>query len=146
MKQHFSAGGVVWQKNSNGKIEVLLLHRFKDAHWQFDSWHLPKGTMEKGETKKETAKREIEEETGYQVKAGGYLGSLKSTWGHQGQVIYKTTYYFACRPIKRISPPNPEHNEVKWVEINEAIEKVSLFPIFEKEEIILKKLKRALSS
>jgi len=142
----FSAGGVVWRKNKKGKIEVLILHRFKGERWSFDSWHLPKGTIEKDETKKGAAKREIEEETGYKVKVGNFLGSLKSTWNRKRQIIYKTTHYYNCRTIKKVGLPSPEHDEVKWVGIKEAIKRISVFPIFEKEEVILKKFKRVFSS
>lgn len=48
-----AAGGVVY----NTKKEILLIHRR-------GFWDLPKGKEEKGETIKETAIREVEEETG----------------------------------------------------------------------------------
>lgn len=137
----YSCGGIVWRKNKKGELEVLLLHRFKNDHWKYDSWHLPKGTIEEGETKKEAAKREIEEETGYQIKVFNRIGSLKSTWNYKGIIIFKTTYYYNCKPIRKLRSTAFEHDEVKWIELNEAIKKVSSFPIYEKEEIILKKFK-----
>lgn len=144
----YSCGGIVWRKNKKGDIEILLLHRFKTDHWHYNSWHLPKGTMRQGETRKEAAKREIEEETGYAVVVKKYLGKLKSTWDYQdqGTLINKTTYYFICQPIKKLRSIRFEHGEIKWVEINKAIKRVAKFPIFEKEEVILKKFKQALSS
>lgn len=139
----YSSGGIVWRKNKKGEAEVLLLHRFKTDHWNYDSWHLPKGTIKKGETKKETAKREIKEEAGYKIKVMRYTGSLKSTWKYKDITIYKTTYYYACKPIKKIISAIQEHDEVKWVAINEAIKRVSLFRLFEKEERILNKFKKS---
>lgn len=138
----YSCGGIVWRKNKKGKLEVLLLHRFKTDHWDYDSWHLPKGTACKGETKKEAAKREIEEETGYKVEVLNKIGSLKSTWHYKDVKIYKTTYYFVCKPINKMRSSAFEHDEVKWVELNEAIKRVAAFPFFEKEEKILNKFKK----
>lgn len=137
----YSCGGVVWRKNKKGELEIVLLHFFKTDRWHYDSWHLPKGTMRQDETKKETARREIAEETGYRVAVKKYLGKLKSTWEFKGTTINKTTYYFIGQPIKKTRPIRFEHGEIKWVEINEAIKRVAKFPIFEKEEVILKKFK-----
>lgn len=142
----YSCGGVVWRKNKNNKIEILLLHRLISKHWRYESWHLPKGTMHQGENQKETAKREIREETGYEVRVGKKIGFLKSAWDYKGITIFKTTYYFICRPIKKVSSKVAEHDEIKWIEINEAIQKTKEFPIFEKEGVILKKFKQVLSS
>ena len=51
-----AGGGVV--QNSNK--EILFIYRMK-------KWDLPKGKLEKGETIKECAKREVEEETKVKV-------------------------------------------------------------------------------
>ena len=57
MKREFSAGVVVFSMR-NKTIEYLLLH-YASGHWDF-----PKGHIEKGETKQETALRELKEEAG----------------------------------------------------------------------------------
>lgn len=57
MKKEKSAGAVI----INDK-KVLLLH-YSSGHWDF-----PKGHIEKGETELETAKREVKEETGLDIK------------------------------------------------------------------------------
>lgn len=56
-----SSGGIVYRKGNNG-IEVLLLER-KNAKG-VSEFVLPKGRMENAETAKDTALREIGEETG----------------------------------------------------------------------------------
>lgn len=57
-----SCGGIVYRRNPQGHIEVLLLEwRNKRG---FSKYVLPKGHMEASETAKETALREICEETG----------------------------------------------------------------------------------
>ena len=53
----------------NEKNEILLQHR-GDDHF----WGLPGGIMELGELPEDTAKREVFEETGFNVKIVRYLG------------------------------------------------------------------------
>ena len=60
MAQEYSAGMIVFNTSSN-PMSVLLVHHMNGNHWGF-----PKGHQEKGETSLETAKRELEEETGVQ--------------------------------------------------------------------------------
>ena len=63
-----SCGGVVIFR---GKI-LLLYKNYKN---KYEGWVLPKGTVETGEEYKDTAVREVQEETG--VKAGiiKYVGN-----------------------------------------------------------------------
>ena len=57
-----SCGAVVF-RDIKGEIRYLLIKNKRSAHWGF-----PKGHIEPGETKKETAIREVLEETGVHVK------------------------------------------------------------------------------
>ena len=57
-----SCGGVVIFR---GKI-LLLYKNYKN---RYDGWVLPKGTVEAGEEYKETALREVHEETGVKASA-----------------------------------------------------------------------------
>ena len=107
-----------------------------------DSWHLPKGTKKEGETNEETAQREILEETGYEVKIIKKLGSLNSTYEKEKKTILKITHYFICEPIVKTKQISREHDEMKWVSLEKAIELLSKFPIFEKEEEILLEFKK----
>ena len=60
-----SSGGIVYRKQK-GKIEVLLLE-YENAK-RTREFVLPKGHMENTETAKDTALREINEETGLAIK------------------------------------------------------------------------------
>ena len=57
-----SCGAVVF-RDIKGEILYLLIKNKRSSHWGF-----PKGHMEPGETKEDTAKREVLEETGIHVK------------------------------------------------------------------------------
>jgi len=138
---HISCGGLIYRKKG-AEIEVLLLHRFKKDGWEYNSWHLPKGTRRANETEEETTKREILEETGYQVEVGEKIGSLQSTYIKEGVTIYKKTHYFLCRPKEKIEGKIGEHDEIQWVSLSKAIKLLSQFPKFEKEEKILLKFQQ----
>jgi len=62
-----SCGGVVIFR---GKILVL----YKNYKNKYEGWVLPKGTVEDGEEYKETALREVREETGVNASIIKYVG------------------------------------------------------------------------
>lgn len=62
-----SCGGVVIFR---GKILVL----YKNYKNKYEGWVLPKGTVEAGEDYKETALREVREETGVAASIIKYIG------------------------------------------------------------------------
>jgi 8-oxo-dGTP pyrophosphatase MutT (NUDIX family) len=80
-----AAGGLV--NNSNG--EILFIKRL-------GKWDLPKGKMEKGESREESAIREIEEETG--LKDVELLEFINTTYHiyveRNGDKILKCTHWF----------------------------------------------------
>src|ERR1700761_7880485 len=67
-----TAGGIIFRrsKKDNG-IEFLLVQDAKNR------WTIPKGHVEPGETAKQTAEREIQEETGLkEMKVYSWLGKV----------------------------------------------------------------------
>ena len=67
-----TAGGVVWRRNKkNNEIEILFIQDAKNR------WTIPKGHIEPGENARQTAEREIMEETGLkEVKVMNWLGKI----------------------------------------------------------------------
>ena len=83
-----AAGGVV----KNDKGEVLMIFRR-------DSWDLPKGKIDDGESPEEAAVREIQEETGLKdVKLGEFLCHTYHTYEMKGKRILKTKNEFQTKP------------------------------------------------
>jgi len=87
-KREFSAGGIVFKKEK-AKLKFLIIKPTKTQRWQF-----PKGLVEKNETQKNAAVREVEEEGGIKVKISEKLGSSNYFYIFQGRRIFKTVTYF----------------------------------------------------
>ena len=68
-----SCGGVVIFR---GKILLL----YKNYRNKYEGWVLPKGTVEQGEDYKETAAREVLEETGVSAAIIKYIGRSQYTF------------------------------------------------------------------
>ena len=121
--------------------KVLLLKRNKEPGGATGGYHLPKGTLELGETLEQCAIRETLEETGYKASLQEYLGSTNNKFNHpsSGQAIDKTThYYLASTESSFPDAHDSEHDEVLWLEIKDAIVKLSDMP--KSEEVILRRV------
>lgn len=82
---------------------------------------MPKGTPDLGETREETALREVREETGLQVRITGPLDSIDYTFVQSGRRVHKTVHYFLMEPIGGdLSAHDHEFDEVRWIPFDEA--------------------------
>jgi len=107
-----AAGGVVYRGDSDSRHQFLLVHRPR-----YRDWSLPKGKLDRGETFKGGALREIEEETGYRCSARDYLGAI--TYRTQRDRL-KVVRYWLVKAKKGGFKPNSEVDAVEWVGINAA--------------------------
>lgn len=125
-----SAGAIVFRKEK-GKIFYLLLH-YKMGHWGF-----PKGIIEKGEKLKETAKREIKEETGIEEIEfiDGFKEWIKYFFRLKGKTIFKIVTFFLAQTKQKEVKLSFEHIGYKWLPFEEALEQLT----FENDREILKK-------
>lgn len=117
-----TAGGVVFRRNLNTKqIEILLIQDAKNR------WTIPKGHIEEGETPKDTAKREISEETGLQdIKILNWLGKINFRYRRQQSLVLMTTEIFLVQARGDTNKLKPEDwmNGIKWFPVNEALDKI----------------------
>lgn len=135
MKKHISSGAIIYISR-NGKRKYLIMHRKKS-----NSWHLPKGTQETGESLKKTALREIKEETGLKIKIEKYIGLLNSVYKRDKKIVQKETYYFLAQPKDARSTlhlHDYEHDKVIFVSYKTALHHLRNYSIYEKEEEVLK--------
>ncbi|MEI6581687.1 MAG: NUDIX domain-containing protein [bacterium] len=132
---HASAGAVVFSADSS-KLAAL----YRGAHkLESEGWHLPKGTIENGESIEQTAIREVREEAGLDIEIVGYLGSISREYDSptDGELVIKTIHYFIGRLIRDTGKIDNEHDRVDWLTPAEAIKKTSLQP--KKEDEIIKR-------
>jgi len=80
------AGGGIVEKE--GKF--LLIYRRK-------VWDFPKGKLDKGETIKQCAVREVEEETGVKVKLGKKIDAVWHTYIDRKKYVLKKTHWYAMQ-------------------------------------------------
>jgi 8-oxo-dGTP pyrophosphatase MutT (NUDIX family) len=107
----FSAGGVVYRK-VNDMLEIILCGMETPVIWA-----LPKGTPEKNETIEQTALREVQEETGLQVKIQTSLGDIQYSFvGYKDKIRYhKTVRFYLMVPTGgNTSLHDPEFDFVRW--------------------------------
>lgn len=128
MADHISSGAVIYRQDAS-KLQILIMHRYAT-----NTWHLPKGTKEPGESIEQTAVREIKEETGLNVHLGEYVISLPSSFEREGQTINKLTHYFLAQEIGGSTDVHDmEHDIVGYRQVNEAIRLLKAGTIYEQE-------------
>ncbi len=115
-----SAGAVVFRKEKD-KAYYLLLH-YGMGHWGF-----PKGHIEKGENRHQTARREIREETGLtDIKfIGGFEKWYKYFFKLKGKNIFKIATFFLAQTKTKKVTISFEHTGYKWLTYEEALKQLT---------------------
>ncbi len=113
-----SAGGIVVRyEDGRPHLVVGMRRRERDSV----TWTLPKGTPNAGETREETALREVGEETGLDVRITGPLDSISYTFVQHGTRIQKTVHYFLMEPTGGdLSRHDREFQDVRWIPFDDA--------------------------
>lgn len=123
-----SSCGAVIYKQFNGETRYLLIKNKRSAHWGF-----PKGHIEEGETKKDTALREVMEETGLKIKIiEGF--SSKSEYKIQGKIEKKVTIFIAKALTNNIKLQEEELDDYTWQSYDGAFHQLR----FENDKTILR--------
>ena len=108
-----AAGGVVWRRDINGEIEVLLVHRPR-----YEDWSLPKGKLEEGEALISCAYREVLEETGLSIKLGPFIGSVEY---YVPDGLKRVSYWSASLvEDKSAFHANEEVDQILWLDLESA--------------------------
>ena len=106
-----SAGGVVVRCTPDARLEVVICRRPSTGLLA-----LPKGTPEQGETREQTALREVREETGLSVAIIGDLGSVRYTFTAEGVLHDKRVYHYLMEPIGgSVDDHDGEFESVEWL-------------------------------
>jgi bis(5'-nucleosidyl)-tetraphosphatase len=116
--QERSAGAVVFSLDSTvGEIEYLLLN-YAAGHWDF-----PKGNIENGEDEMQTARREIQEETGIDdVEFFKYFrNKIQYYYRRDQRLIQKEVVFFVARTSIKEVKLSHEHNGYSWSRFEKAL-------------------------
>jgi len=112
-----SAGGIVLSRDK----KIIIVNQ------NHDSWSLPKGHIDPGESAYDAAVREIYEESGVKdlkyIKSLGYYERFKiGLDGNDDYMELKRIHIFLFSTIQtELKPIDPMNPEARWCTINEAI-------------------------
>lgn len=123
-----SCGAVIYRKNGS-QTEYLLIKNRGSAHWGF-----PKGHVEPGETKEETARREVLEETGLHVKLIPDFNE-KSEYSIQNRIEKTVIIFLASTVDTELKLQEEEISDGCWL----TYEKAQKALRFDNDKTILKR-------
>lgn len=119
--------------------EVFLVQHLNGGHWGF-----PKGHSEKGESPKQTAERELKEETGMEVIR--YLDHPylveKYQFMWEGHLVDKMVRFYPAEVTTKYTLQSEELIQGKWMPLKDLLSHVT----FEEEEKLYLSLIKMLSS
>jgi 8-oxo-dGTP pyrophosphatase MutT (NUDIX family) len=114
--KEMTAGGGVVTRMGKKKLKVLLIYRK-------GRWDIAKGKLDKGESIKECAKREVMEELGIDnVKVHSFLDTTIHGYPEKDRFIVKTTHwYHMTTSADEFVPQKSERiTRVKWFSLQKA--------------------------
>jgi 8-oxo-dGTP pyrophosphatase MutT (NUDIX family) len=107
-----ASGGIVLRDTADKGVEVALVHRPA-----YDDWTFPKGKRAAGEGDRETALREVQEETGLSCRIDGEVGRIEY---RDRKNRPKTVKYWLMTPLDGTFRPSAEVDEIRWLPIGRA--------------------------
>lgn len=118
-----TAGGIIFRKINTkpDAVEILLIQDSKHR------WTIPKGHIEGGESAREAASREIEEETGLKnIEVMDWLGKINFRYRRNNSLVLMTTEIFLVRAVGDSSGIKPEKwmTSLAWMPAKEALDKI----------------------
>lgn len=113
MSYEKSCGAIVFRKY-HGNTELLLITHSAGGHWSF-----PKGHVEAGETERQTALREVMEETHIDIDLDPTFREVV-TYSPKKDVKKDVIYFLGRAKNFDYIPREGEIAQIKWVEINLA--------------------------
>ncbi len=112
-----SCGAIVY-RFIGGELTFLLIKNSRSSNWGF-----PKGHVERGESNKDTAKREVLEETGIHITILPDFAS-KSEYTIQGRVEKAVTIFLAKTNDVNTKIQHEEIEDYAWLNYDKAMDRL----------------------
>jgi 8-oxo-dGTP diphosphatase len=106
-----AAGGIVLREGSRPRIAVVRLRRDK-------SWVLPKGKLYPGEDALGAARREVMEETGYEVSVREFLGAMSYSTDGKIKIVQFWHMRAVGSPVRELMY---DIKAVRWLSLKQAV-------------------------
>jgi ADP-ribose pyrophosphatase YjhB (NUDIX family) len=135
-----TSGGIVFRRDKHGRLEILLIQDAKNR------WTIPKGHVEEGEEPKQTAEREIREETGLQdMKVHNWLGKVNFRYRRGQTLVLMTMHIYLVQGLGDTDALQGEDwlSDIKWLPAHVAIDKIAYDDIGKLILVGMKKIRDA---
>ena len=113
------SAGVVLFREGKKREYLLLEHSY--------GWDFPKGIMDKGEKSRETALRELKEETGISkaVILPGFKETINFIYTWKGKRLLKFVVFYLARTSQKKVKLSFEHKSFAWLPYKEAFKRAT---------------------
>ncbi|MBL8159306.1 NUDIX domain-containing protein [Candidatus Saccharibacteria bacterium] len=133
-----TAGGIVFRRR-DGQVQILLTQDAKDR------WTIAKGHVEDGEVTRETAEREIQEETGLkEMRILDWLGKINFRYRRQNSLVLMTMHVYLVQAKGDTDKLKKEEwmNGIGWFGVPEALDKIEYEDIGKLILLAMKKIRQ----
>ena len=110
-----AAGGIVVRQAETPLVAVVRLRKRNE-------WVLPKGRLDRGETPRAAAEREVMEETGHAVAVHEFLGTLVYEARSGSRVVHYWRMEAGDAPVRKLMR---DVRAVDWLPLGQAVERLS---------------------